>query len=272
MKKRISALLCLAALLFGGCSYDRDKIALFCREEGSGTREMFVSGLNILKDGIDNVADAANITSSGAVMLSAVAGNKNAIGFISAAATNDKVKTLAIDGKLPQDELYPLSRDFIVAYNNEKLNDLAKDFLTFLSSKKAADIVRQMGYYDMDASSQYVASPLSGKIVIAGSASVFPLMDRLREEYELLQPDVEIEIQQNDSSTGISLLSQDMTDFAMSSRNIKEGELEGDYGSMVLAGDAIAVIVHPDNAYDDISSQHLRSIFDGSIVRWEELS
>ncbi len=269
--RKYALLLCLLALMMGGCANDKNEIALFCREEGSGTREMFVKGLGIMEEGIDAISDEANVTNSGAVMLSAVAGNKNAIGFISAATVNENVKTVSIDGYLPSDgENYPLFRDFIVAFDDDKLSEAAVDFLSFLRSEKAAEITKEMGYFESDDVHEYQMQPTEGKVVVAGSASVFPLMDRLREEYAELQPDVEVEIQQNDSSTGIALLAQGMADIAMSSRSIKPDELGEEYDHISIAGDAIAVIVHPKNLQRDFSSEQLREIFSGKRLVWEE--
>lgn len=265
-------LFCLPLLMMNSCASTKNEIALFCREEGSGTREMFVRGLGIMEDGIDSISDKANVTNSGAVMLSAVEGNENAIGFISAATVGDGVKVVSIDGHLPLDrEKYPLFRDYIVAFNKSKLSKPAVDFLKFLQSDKAAEVAKEMGYYEIDNALEYESVSMEGKVVVAGSASVFPLMDRLREEYAELQPDVEVEIQQNDSSTGIALLAQGMADIAMSSRNIKPGELGDEYDYTTIAGDAIAVIVHPKNSLSDFSSKQLRDIFAGKVLFWDKI-
>lgn len=271
--KKLTILLCLVILLLAGCNYDMDKIALFSREEGSGTREMFVTGLGIMQEGRDDISDEANVTNSGAVMLSAVAQNKNAIGFISAATANDKVRAVTIDGyEVTDSKNYPLFRNFIVAFNTEKLNPAVNDFLTFLRSDKAMQIASEMGYFEIEAPISYqMQSGAKGKIVIAGSASVFPLMNRLREEYGGIQKEVEIEIQQNDSSTGIALLGQGLADIAMSSRSIKSGELGNEFKSMSIVGDAIAVVVHPENARAELSSLEIRNIFNGKIKKWSEL-
>ncbi len=270
--KRFTVLLCFVLLVFTGCDYDSDKIALFCREEGSGTREMFVSGMGIMQEGRDSISDKANVTNSGAVMLSAVAQNKNAIGFISAATINDEVRAVTINGHdVADSKNYPLFRDFIVAFNTKKLSDAATDFLSFLRSDKMVEIAREMGYFEIVTPIEYQKKNVEGKIVIAGSASVFPLMNQLREEYSKIQKNVEVEIQQNDSSTGIALLAQGLADIAMSSRVIKNGELNGEYDSMSIVGDAIAVIVHPNNTKSDFSTEEIRDIFGGKITKWSEI-
>lgn len=271
--KKIACIFCSLLLFMTGCDYDTNKIALFSREEGSGTREMFVKGLGVMSDGKDDIFDMANITNSGAVMLSAVAQNKNAIGFISAATVNDKVRSVTIDSFGVDDgENYPLFRDFIVAFDPSEINEATADFLSFLGSERAGSVVNEMGYYVIKNQTKYEGLSVEGKIVIAGSASVFPLMDRLREEYCEFQKNVEIEIQQNDSSTGISLLKQGMCDIAMSSRNIKSGELGTEFENMSIAGDAIAVIVHPENKKYNFTSTQLRDIFNGKILEWDKVN
>lgn len=269
MKK---VLLCVfVLLLMSGCHKETDKIELFSREEGSGTRDMFVTSLGILKDGIDNISDKANVTGSGAVMISAVAENKNAIGYISAAAVNERVKAIAVDGDLPAEgDEYVLSRDFLVLYD-ENINEAGLDFLSYIGSAAAAETASEMGYFPISDTADYSPADVSGNVTVAGSASVFPLMDKLREEYSVLQPQVEVEIQQNDSSTGISLLGQKMTDIAMSSRNLRNGELGEGYAQSILARDAIAVIVHPSNKVSKLSSAQLKKIFEGYFESWGEI-
>lgn len=270
--KKITVLLFFILLVFTGCEYDTDKIALFCREEGSGTREMFVSGIGVMQEGRDSISDKANVTNSGAVMLAAVAQNKNAIGFISAATINDEVRAVTIDGYDAADSKnYPLFRDFIVAFNTNKQSDATADFLSFLRSDKISEIAREMGYFETAKPIEYQKKNVEGKIVIAGSASVFPLMNQLREEYSKIQKNVEVEIQQNDSSTGIALLSQGLADIAMSSRRIKRGELTDEYDSVSIVGDAIAVIVHPNNSKRDFSKEEIRDIFGGKITNWSDI-
>lgn len=273
MKKWMVALILLFSFVLSGCNKHVDTIELFCREEGSGTRDMFASGIGLMEDGVDRLSDAANVTGSGAVMLSAVERNANAIGFLSAAVVNEKVKTVTIDGTLPEDgDAYPLFRRFLVAYDAAADNAILSDFISFLSSTSVYDTVKEMGYFTEPAEKTYqMKKPLSGELSVAGSASVFPLMERLAAEYMKLQPNVKIEIQQNDSSTGISLLSRGVTDVAMSSRNVKDGELEQRHKIVSIAGDAIAVIVHPSNLHDDLSTQKLADIFSGKVRNWYEI-
>ena len=270
---RWSVCVVLLSVFLSGCSKDYEKIELFCREEGSGTREMFAENLGLVSDGIDQIADFASVTNSGAVILSAVSRNKNAIGFLSAAAVSEDVKPVSIDGKNIKDgNEYPLSRDFLIAYDGDRKDEIINDFLSYLSSLNIYGIVEKMGYFSVNNNLQYQAGEdLTGDLTIAGSASVYPLMEQLVSEYKQYQPNVKIEVQQNDSSTGISLLSRGITDLAMSSRKIKEGELDKRFRTISIARDAIAVIVHPSNTKNDFSIEELASVFSGKIRTWNDM-
>lgn len=264
-------------LLLSSCAAQKDKVYLFCREEGSGTRKVFVDTFDILKDEVDNVDDNADITNSSAVMMQAVSGNKNAIGFVSFATLNDKVKSISINGVPAKQEYvkngeYPLTREFTISYSSTDGDEKLRDFVSFLHSRQSVQIIEEMGYFTNRETTIYKAEQnLKGKLVISGSASVSPLMDNLRLAYSKLQPDMEIEIQQNDSTTGLLLLKQGLTDIAMSSRPVKSEELEDGCQTTVLAQDAIAVIVHPENIISNLTAEQIRKLYSGEITEWDAL-
>lgn len=274
MKKIV--LVTLTLFLLSGCSTQGDKILLFSRESASGTREQFVNALEITENGLDATDTDASVTNSSAVILSAVASNKGAIGYVSLPTVTDKVKAVAIDGNPPDFEnvkngSYPLKRTFYLVYNTNKISDCARDFLSFVQSAEGNKIIKEMGYMPLS-KKPYRAAKVEGKTVLAGSASVAPLMERLRARYAEFQKGVQIEIQQNDSTTGISLLGQDIVEVGMSSRDLKRDEHSKDYEIIDLAQDIIAVIVHPENQISDLSRQELKEIFSEKIKFWSELN
>lgn len=274
--KRATCLLLATICLLNGCSYTQGEIQLFCREEGSGTRENFARVLGLAQDGVDLISPYANVTNLGAVMLSAVEQNVEAIGFLSAASVSESsnVKTVAVNGQYPADgKTYPFFRHFLVAYNQENTNPVLSDFVVFLTSDLAAEETVEMGYFPAVKRTYYdAARELEGKLTVAGSASVYPLMNRLSSLYMKEHPGVTIEVQQNDSSTGLALLGRQVIDLAMSSRELTDDELSQEVVVKEIAGDAIAIIVHPDNMQDSFTMSELSEIFSGSVKKWDELN
>ena len=180
------------------------------REMGSGTRGAFVDIFDVKKQignkKIDATSKKAEVTNSTGVMITTVANSKNAIGYISLGSLNDTVKAVKIDGVAPSVEninnkTYSVYRPFNLAISSD--NELVNDFLAYIGSNLSKNIIQKAGYiaiYDNEFSS---AKP-SGKIVVAGSSSITPLMEKLKEGYKLVNPNATIEIQQSDSTTGIN--------------------------------------------------------------------
>lgn len=267
-----------AAVLFltlSSCSMDDGKIHGYSREFGSGTRSVFSEKMGLVKNGYDAISEKISVTNSGIVMLSAVAGDKNAVGYVSAATVNDKVKVVSLDGVYPNQQnitngKYPLARKFILVYYPDRLDDTQNEFLKFLQGDTAAQIITDMGYICNTTGENYQKTTNKGKLVIAGSASVAPLMDRLRQSFSAGQ-NFEIEIQQNDSTTGLALLSRKLCDIAMVSRDIQMGELKPGYKTIDVAFDAIAVIVHPQNPVKNLNKEQVSRIFSSDEICWNDV-
>lgn len=277
MKKKLLTVLVAAALAAAtlvSCGKQNDTITVVSREDGSGTRGAFTELMGIEKDGTDRTYAKAEISNSTSVVISTVAGNKNAIGYISLGSLNDSVKAVKIDGvDATADNVkngsYKISRPFIIATKNG-ISDLAADFIKFILSDDGQTIVSEK-YITVGGSGAYTASGLSGKVTLAGSTSVSPLMDELAAAYKALNPDVTIEIQQSGSGAGIQSALEGVCDIGMSSRELKDSEKEAGLTPTVMALDGIAVIVNKDNRIGTLSSEQIQSIYIGETTSWADV-
>lgn len=277
MKKKLLTVLVAAALAAAtlvSCGKQNDTITVVSREDGSGTRGAFTELMGIEKDGTDRTYAKAEISNSTSVVISTVAGNKNAIGYISLGSLNDSVKAVKIDGvdatvDNVKNGSYKISRPFIIA-TKDGISDLAADFIKFILSDDGQAIVSEK-YITVGGSGAYTASGLSGKVTLAGSTSVSPLMDELAAAYKELNPDVVIEIQQSGSGAGIQSALEGVCDIGMSSRELKDSEKEAGLTPTVMALDGIAVIVNKDNRIGTLSSEQIQSIYIGETTSWADV-
>lgn len=277
MKKRILTVLAAAALTAAtlvSCGKQNNTITVVSREDGSGTRGAFTELMGIDKDGTDRTYAKAEISNSTSVVISTVAGNKNAIGYISLGSLNDSVKAVKVDNVEAtvvnvKNGSYKISRPFIIATKDE-ISDLAADFIKFILSDDGQAIVSEK-YITIGGNGAYTASGLSGKVTLAGSTSVSPLMDELAAAYKELNPDVTIEIQQSGSGAGIQSAIEGVCDIGMSSRELKDSEKEAGLTPTVMALDGIAVIVNKDNSVDALSSEQIQSIYIGETTSWADV-
>ena len=277
MKKKLLTVLVAAALAAAtlvSCGKQNDAITVVSREDGSGTRGAFTELMGIEKDGTDRTYAKAEISNSTSVVISTVAGNKNAIGYISLGSLNDSVKAVKIDGvdatvDNVKNGSYKISRPFIIT-TKDGISDLAADFIKFILSDDGQAIVSEK-YITVGGSGAYTASGLSGKVTLAGSTSVSPLMDELAAAYKELNPDVVIEIQQSGSGAGIQSALEGVCDIGMSSRELKDSEKEAGLTPTVMALDGIAVIVNKDNRIGTLSSEQIQSIYIGETTSWADV-
>ena len=255
-------------------------ITVVSREEGSGTRGAFielfgVESKNDAGEKVDNTTVEASVTNNTSVMMSTVAGNTYAIGYISLGSLNDTVKALKIDGAEASVENiksgeYKISRPFNIA-TKEDVSEAAQDFIHYIMSPDGQAVVEENGYIPMDDTTEYTDNGATGKVVVAGSSSVTPVMEKLKEAYEAVNEDVEIEIQQSDSTTGMTFTIDGNCDIGMASRELKEEELEAGLTPTVIAQDGIAVIVNNDNPAKDLTSDQVKSIFVGETTSWGDV-
>ncbi|MBE6948823.1 MAG: phosphate ABC transporter substrate-binding protein [Ruminococcaceae bacterium] len=287
--KRIIGMLLIAALIIAslaGCGNDDESfdasrdIHVTSREEGSGTRGAFVELFGIEQkdekgEKVDYTTPNAVTTNSTSVMMTTVAGDLYAIGYISMGSLNDTVKAVEIDGALPSAEnikngTYKVSRPFnIVTTNNISKN--AQDFIDFIMSANGQDVIEEAGYISVSDAPAYTGGQISGKVVVSGSSSVTPVMEKLKEAYITLNPDVTIEVQQSDSSTGITDAADGTCDIGMASRDLKDSETEQGLTATVIAMDGIAVIVNNDSDITALTSRQVMKIYTGEVTKWTEI-
>lgn len=252
-------------------------ITVVSREDGSGTRDAFTELMGIVDaDKNDLTTESAEITNSTSVMMSTVKGNKNAIGYVSLGSLSTDVKALSLNGVAPSVEAvkngtYTLQRPFNIAFIDGKLSDVAKDFISFIGSKEASSIIDSEGYISIDTNTSYTKSNMSGTVTLAGSTSVAPLMNVLADEYEKLNPNVRVEIQESGSSAGIQSAIEGATDIAMSSRELKDDEAKT-LTPVKIALDGIAVIVNSENPVNGITSEQVKNVYMGNVTAWDEIS
>lgn len=265
----------------GGTGTGRDAISVLTREEGSGTRGAFIELLGIEEknaDGkkVDKTIDTAETTNSTSVMITTVQGNKAAIGYISLGSLDkSKVKALKVDGaEAAADNVksgeYKVSRPFNIATKGDATG-VASDFIKFILSADGQAVVEKNGYISEGNTGAYKASGQKGKITIGGSSSVTPVMEKLKEAYVKLNPDVTVDVQQNDSSSGMKGAIDGIYDIGMASRDVKDSEKEAGLNSIKIALDGIAVIVNKDNTLDAITSEQIKNIYTGSLTKWSEI-
>lgn len=265
----------------GGTGTGTDAISVLTREEGSGTRGAFIELLGIEEknaDGkkVDKTIDTAETTNSTSVMITTVQGNKAAIGYISLGSLDkSKVKALKVDGaEAATDNVksgeYKVSRPFNIATKGDTTG-VASDFIKFILSADGQAVVEKNGYISEGNTGAYKASGQKGKITIGGSSSVTPVMEKLKEAYVKLNPDVTVDVQQNDSSSGMKGAIDGIYDIGMASRDVKDSEKEAGLNSIKIALDGIAVIVNKDNTLDSITSEQIKNIYTGSLTKWSEI-
>ena len=281
MKKIISMLLSLI-LMTTAAFAAAEEINVISREDGSGTRGAFIELFGIEQKNeegvkIDHTTEDCDITNSTSVMMTSVAGNDNAIGYISLGSLNETVKAVQIDGAEATVEniktgAYKVSRPFNIATKAE-VSEAAADFIAFILSAEGQAVIEENGYIAVIAeAAAFEGGKASGKIVISGSSSVTPVMEKLKEAYEAINAHVEIELQQTDSTSGMTAALDGVCDIGMASRELKESELEAGLVPQMIALDGIAVIVSPDNPVETLTTEQVRGIYMGEITDWSEVN
>lgn len=256
------------------------KITVVSREDGSGTRGAFIELFGIEeKDAsgkkIDNTTEDANITNSTEVMMQTVAGNPAAIGYTSLGALNSSVKALKVDGAEAtvanvKSGSYKVTRPFNIA-TKESVSEAATDFINFILSAEGQKVVEDKGYISEGNKGAFKSNGASGKVVVGGSSSVTPVMEKLIEAYKKVNANVTIELQQSDSTTGMTQAGDGTVDIGMASRELKDSEKSKGLKGTKIAIDGIAVIVNKDNSLDSITSEQVKSIFTGKVTDWSQV-
>ena len=259
--------------------FDASKtISVVTREEGSGTRDAFTELTGVLvKDGdnkTDNTTTSAVTINSTEAVITNVKDNEAAIGYISLGSLNDTVKALKIGGVEAtagnvKSGDYAVSRPFNIAYKGE-LSDVAQDFVDYIMSSDGQKIVSDNGYVTVSENAAYSGKKPSGKISVAGSSSVSPVMEKLAEAYQKVNTNAKVEIQTSDSSAGMQSAMGGTCDIGMASRDLKDEE-KSTLKVETIAKDGIAVIVNNANTCDDLTLDQVKSIYTGETTVWSDI-
>lgn len=277
------SVLVLGCMALTSCGSDTagkgGNITVISREDGSGTRGAFVElfGIEETNNGekMDMTVDTADITNSTSVMMTSVSGNVRAIGYISLGSLNDSVKALNVDGAEATAEnikngTYKVSRPFNIVTKDD-VSEVTGDFIKFIQSQEGQKVVEDNHYISESNAGNYMGTKPSGKIVVSGSSSVTPVMEKLKEAYSELNPNAEIEIQQSDSTTGVTNALSGVCDIGMASRELKDSEKEKGANATVIALDGIAVIVNNENPLSNITSEQVKQIYTGETTGWDDI-
>lgn len=291
MKKTIYAVLSAITLaVLGGTlfaapkknkNFGKKSVVLISREEGSGTRGAFVELFGIeMKNAegkkVDFTSEEADITNSTEVMLTSIAGNKYAIGYVSLGSLNKTVKALKIEGVSPsvssiKNGTYKISHPFNIVTKQTGLSENASDFIRFILSSDGQAIVEANGYISATQNPAYIATGKKGKITVAGSSSVTPVMEKLAEAYEKLNPEIKIEVQMSDSTTGVNSALNGVCEIGMASRELKDSEKAKGALQIKIAIDGIAVIINKENPTESASIQSVKDLYIGTISKWGDV-
>ena len=256
-------------------------VTIVSREDGSGTRGAFIELFGIEEkqdDGtkVDMTTTDAQITNNTSVMLTTVADNEYAIGYVSLGSLNDSVKALKIDGAEAtaakiENGSYKVSRPFNIAVKKDLNNKVAKDFMSFIMSTEGQKVVADEKYIAVADVKDYAGTKPSGSCVVGGSSSVSPLMEKLIEAYKAVNPNASIELQTSDSTTGMTSTIEGSYDIGMASRELKEEEA-AELEPTVIATDGIAVVVNNANPLDELSADQVKDIYVGNVSTWDEIT
>ena len=290
-KRRVLAMLACGVLTAGlltGCGgsssdtagADDAEITVVSREDGSGTRGAFVELFGVQDEDdkgekTDMTTEDATITSSTEVVMTTVAGNKNAIGYCSLGSLNDTVKAVKIDGvEATVDNInngkYAISRPFNISTNGTP-SEVTQDFINYILSEDGQKIVEENGYIKASDAGAFKSNGAKGKIVVAGSSSVSPVMEKLMEAYKKVNTGADVELQESDSTTGMKNAIAKTCDIGMASRDLKDSETSAGLKATVIAKDGITVVVNKENSIDNLTKDQVNNIYRGKITTWGEV-
>ncbi|MCI8408605.1 MAG: phosphate ABC transporter substrate-binding protein [Lachnospiraceae bacterium] len=276
----ISIILVVGSLTGCGVENNKDTISVVTREEGSGTRGAFVELTGVVAmDENGNKVDFTTVeaisVNSTAITMTTVAGNNRAIGYISLGSLNNTVKAVQIDGVEPTAEnikngSYILSRPFYVV-TKKNLSKPAKDFIHFILSADGQTNITENGYIEVNNIGTFVSNGARGKVIVSGSSSVTPIMQKLQEAYQAINTNVKVEVQESDTTTGINSTINGTCDIGMASRELKDEEASQGLAATAIAMDGIVVVIHNDNKITDLTTNQVKDIFTGKVTCWSEV-
>lgn len=256
-----------------GASWNmKSNISVVSREDGSGTRGAFIELLGV--EEMNSITEEAGITNSTSVMISTIAGNEYAIGYISLGSLDDRVKAVKVDGAEATADniksgMYEITRTFNIV-TKESVSEDVQDFINFIMSSEGQQIIGENNYVPVEDVQRYEPNGAAGKIIVAGSSSVSSIMEKLKDAYMSVNKRVEIEIQISDSKAGITAALDGRCDIGMVSRELEDMEKEEGLVATAIALDGIAVIVNNASTVEDMTSNQIRAVFTGDALSWKE--
>lgn len=255
-------------------------ITVVSREDGSGTRGAFIELVGVeQKDSsgkkIDMTSEDAVVVNSTATVITTVAGDESSIGYISLGALNSTVKAVKVGGvgataDNVKNGSYKLSRPFNIATKGTP-NELSQDFINYIMSADGQKIVEDNGYISESNTGTFTSAGSTGKIVVAGSSSVTPVMEKLIEGYKKVNSGATIELQESDSTTGMTAVKDGTCDIGMASRELKDSEKSAGLTSQAIALDGIAVVVNAKNSISDMTIDQIKSVYTGETTEWSKV-
>lgn len=256
-------------------------ITVITREEGSGTRGAFIelTGVEEKNDAgekVDNTSAGAATQNSTNGVMTTVANDETAIGYISLGSLNDTVKAVTVGGvaasaETVKDGTYTLARPFNIVTNGDATDPVAVDFINYCLSAEGQALATEEGYIGSDDAAAFEGTQPSGSITVGGSSSVSPLMEKLIEAYEAVNPNASLEMLTTDSTVGVSGALDGTYTIGMASRELKDSEVEAGAKATVLAMDGIAVVVNPANPVEDLTTEQIKSIYTGETTTWDAI-
>lgn len=261
--------------------FDADQdITVITREDGSGTRGAFIelTGVEEKNDAgekVDMTTEAAATQNSTNGVMTAVANDETAVGYISLGSLNDTVKAVTVgdveaNAENVSNGTYTLARPFNIVTNGEATDPVAVDFIAYCMSADGQALATEEGYIGAEGA-EYTSTQPSGSITVGGSSSVSPLMEKLIEAYAAVNPNATIEMLTTDSTTGVTGALDGTYTIGMASRELKEEETAEGAAATVLAMDGIAVVVNPANPIENLTVDQIKSIYVGETTVWSEL-
>ena len=255
-------------------------INVVSREDGSGTRSAFIELMGIEQEDesgekVDMTLPEAQISNSTAAVMTTVSGDVSAIGYVSLGSLNETVKAVSVDGVEPtadnvKNGEYAVSRPFNIITTAD-ISEVGQDFVNFIMSTEGQAVVAEEGYIPVDGVEAFSGTQPSGDITVGGSSSVTPVMEKLVEAYAAVNPNANIEVQQSDSTTGVTSTSDGLYDIGMASRALSDYEIALGLTPTVIATDGIAVIVNNENPISNLTSEQIQGIYTGTIADWSEI-
>jgi len=266
---------CLFQFLYG-CIQQQEglPIVLIGRDNASGTREFFWQQVMHKENFSENLREK---NSNGGIYLTVVQ-TPGAIGYVGLSYVDSNVKLLQINNITANVTnilagTYPIARHLYLLTKGNA-TEIEQEFIIFVQSNEGQAIVEEEGFVPLQVTTRYNASgkQLSGFLEISGSTTVFPIIEKIKERFMTLYPNLIITVSSTGSGAGITAVGQGTVNIAMSSRDLKEAEIDLGLVEYTIALDGIAIIVNKENSYvNNLTLSQLQAVYEGEMTNWDTL-